>query len=401
MMSNEVNRQPTGAEVEQIHRKIARRLGDSSLPTLPQVAIEVLNLIDKPNSGIRDFADLIKTDQALTGRMLRLANSAAYAQRGEVTNLQRAIVLLGIERTKAMALGFHLSETMKGCPSTGVLWTHALMRAWLAFHIVERFNHSLTGQMFIVGLMLDAGIGVMPMLVGEDYCNVVDVTSDPVALLRAERQWFEFTHVDVGIVMTSKMWHFPESLSKPIARHHQPVGTCDRKNADSLIQCVAHFVGTLPLIDPGIAKPDGRMEGLARSLFGLKKDELRAVIKDAAADYESTKQMFGKLIDPSISVQSIVDAANEQLGVEPETEEQDLDGCALTFEGNSTTLELEGKTNKRIAAFIVDAEGNRVLSITIDPASQSPEQIREELMLDTHDPEQAEKILRIIQQLAA
>ena len=391
----------TPAEIEFLHEKLARKLGDSSLPTLPQVAVEVLNLVNDPNSGIRDFAELIKTDQALTGRMLRLANSAAYAQRAKVTELRRAIVLLGLERTKAMALGFHLSETMKDCPTASALWTHALMRAWLAFHLVDRFDRESTGQAFVIGLMIDAGMCVMPSLVGDGYFDAITETTTPHDVYASDIERYEFTHVDVVTVMTAKMWHFPELLSRPIAKHHRAVSVCKTSDTISLLSAVAYFVGTLPLNKAGDAEPDPRMLRLGRTLFDLDDDEIREVLKNAAADFESTKQMFGSMVDPSISVRSIVEAANEHLGVEPEEAAEDLDGGSVRFEGETTTLELEGKKNNRVLAFIADEKGERILSITIDPSTQTPEQIREELMLDTYAPEQAEKILRYIQQIAA
>src|SRR5262245_65395254 len=93
-------------EVEELYARLQKRLGDTSVPTLPQVAVRILELIANPNSTIQKFTEVIKTDQALTGRLLRLSNSAQFAQRQPVTRLERAMVLLGMDRLKAMSLGF-------------------------------------------------------------------------------------------------------------------------------------------------------------------------------------------------------------------------------------------------------------------------------------------------------
>ena len=82
---------------------------------MPQVAARLLELAADPNAQIRDYVDAIKTDWALTGRVLRLANSAFYAQRQPVTRLDRALIVLGVERAKAICLGFYLSLRPAPC----------------------------------------------------------------------------------------------------------------------------------------------------------------------------------------------------------------------------------------------------------------------------------------------
>ena len=248
---------------------------------------------------------------------------------------------------------------------------------------------------------MGCSVGVMPTLVGESYFSATDPTMEPERVLRAERQYFDVTHVDVVTVLTSKMWRFPEALARPIALHHEKMATCNTKEAGSLLRAVAHFVGTCPLCSNSKAQVDGKLGGLARGLFGFKDPELREVLKKAAADFEATREMFGSVIDPSVSVQSILEEANKQLGIEPEAEQEDVDGGVLRFEGNEMCLEFAGKNGNRLEACITDAKGNRLFSITIDPEKQTPEQIREELMLDKYDPAQAEQIMRVIEKLAA
>lgn len=400
-MASNAHDSRSAAEIDQLHASIARRLGDSSLPTLPHVAVEVLNLVNDQDSGIRDFVDVIKTDQALTGRLLRLANSAAYAQAGGVTELSRAIVVLGLERTKAMALGFHLSEAMQNDEDAGILWAHALMRAWIAFHIAERFNKSITGQAFVVGLMLDAGVSVMPSLVGDAYHRMMQYIGDPRQMHAVEKSQFEFTHADLVTVMTERMWKFPKSLALPIALHHESVRVCQTNNTDSLLRAIGHFVGSLPLTPAKDPSVKNELPTLSRSLFNLDAEAMRDVFTKAGDDFDTTKEMFGAMIDQSVSARSIVEAANMQMQYDPDEVEPDLDGGSLKFECDGTTLELQGKPGNRVAAYLSDANGNRLLSITIDPATQTEAEIRDELMLDAHDPSQVEKIFQVIRRLAA
>ena len=93
-------------DVADLHDRLSRKLGDTSLPTLPEVALRIMDLVAREDATIDQFAEVIQSDQALTGRLLRLANSAHYAQAKPVTTLNRTMVLIGMDRLKAMALGF-------------------------------------------------------------------------------------------------------------------------------------------------------------------------------------------------------------------------------------------------------------------------------------------------------
>jgi len=116
-----------------------------------------------------DFAEVLKTDQALAARLLRMANSAQFGQRQEVTTIDRAAVLIGLDRLKATALGFHLSMTVSASGAAHrrtYVWTQSLYRACLAFRLAERLDRTVAGEAFIAGLLLDVGVPILPELAG-------------------------------------------------------------------------------------------------------------------------------------------------------------------------------------------------------------------------------------------
>src|SRR3954465_7763558 len=75
------------------------------IPTLPVVAVKVNELINDPNSSSADIADVLKKDQVLTGKLLKLATSSYYAIPGGVTNVQRALAFLGFNTLAQLVLG--------------------------------------------------------------------------------------------------------------------------------------------------------------------------------------------------------------------------------------------------------------------------------------------------------
>src|SRR5689334_2751536 len=98
----------SGAEVDDLLGALEGRLHTVGIESQPEVAARIVELVSDPDAGLRQYADVVRADAALSGRLLRLANSAFFAQREPVTSLDRACVLLGLDRLKAVSLGFQL-----------------------------------------------------------------------------------------------------------------------------------------------------------------------------------------------------------------------------------------------------------------------------------------------------
>src|SRR5213594_728517 len=79
----------------------AEVIGRKNLPTIPAVLSQVLGLVEREDSSTRDLVDLIEHDQALTGKMLRLANSAFFGQSRRVATIPRAVMLLGFSTARS------------------------------------------------------------------------------------------------------------------------------------------------------------------------------------------------------------------------------------------------------------------------------------------------------------
>lgn len=390
-------------EVEELHQSLVRRLGDSSVPTLPEVAFKVVQLVNNPNSSLRDFVEVVQTDQSLTGRLLRAANSALYAQRQPVTQLQRAMVLLGLDRLKAMALGFHLSQTAAsdtGDFSFKRLWTLSLFRAWTAFRVVEFFDRTITGEAFIVGLMLDAGVPMMPKLAGPLYRKVVDPADSPQKQFQCESEHLPFTHVDV-VAALSRMWMLPALLTRPILNHHRSTGAVVPGNQASILDAAAYFVGGLAL-DGEVGEPAGHTAALGKRLFGLAPDELRKTMRNAAADFRTSKEMFTHILDDSITLEQILANASRELGdtsttAVPETPA----GPTIRLQGDGLIYELEPAGSHKVKVIIADDHGARLLSEEVEPEGQSREELRRTLMLENAPDALVDKMVGELRRLAA
>lgn len=395
-------------EVEDLQASLARRLGDSSVPTLPQVAVKVIQLVSNPNSTLNDFVEVIRTDQALTARLLRTVNSAYYAQRTPVTQLPRAMVLLGMDRLKAMALGFHLSQASvrdETESSSKRLWTQSLFRAWLAFRIAERFDRRVAGEAFIVGLMLDAGVPMMLHLVGQPYLDHVDQAGSPQAQYASEFKHLMCTHVDVATALC-RMWKLPDALVKPICLHHHRPDPVNPKSPPSILHGAAYYAGALRLDDKAEADPNSNLSAAGERILGLTPEKIKADLKNAAADFQGCKEMFAHILDESLSIDKILALANRELNETVETlVEQSVAkenaGGSCRFEADGMILEFEPAADRKVRVIVADTAGTRLLSEEIDPRAKSRDELRRMLLLDQAGEELVDRVVAQLHSLAA
>lgn len=385
-----------------------RRLGDSSVPTLPQVAIRVIELVSNSNSTINQFAEIIRTDQSLTGRLLRMVNSACFAQRRPVTTLERAMVLLGMERLKAVALGFHLSQAAmsdSGAFSSKKLWSQSLYRAWAAFRAAEWVDRNFSGEAFIVGLMGDAGVPMMHSFIGETYSQLVNPIDTPSVQFRTEFTQLEWTHTDVASALC-RLWKLPELLAKPICNHHSHALPPVPGDGATVLHAAAVFAGSL-ILDPNTI-PQSCEETFehAAKLFGKSPEETEALMVQAGADFNASRDLFNRIIDASFNVERIIEMAHEPLGQVAEVLAEDSLEPAKTerssrFELDGMILEMERAEPNVVRVFIADAEGHRMVTEQIDTRRHDENEIRQRLLLEGADSGIIASIMQRLTQLAA
>ncbi len=199
--ADETRARQTAQEVERTAAMLDQKLEGIGLASQPEVVLRLLKMISDPSSQIQDFAKVMRTDHAIAGRVLKLANSAIFAQRTPVTTLERACLVLGLERLKYLAVGFHLSRGAAGGAATAglerALWGASVLRACMASELARVVAPSSVPESFVVGLMMDAGQPLMLRLLGETYQKMLVEYPEPGRLFLREGESLEFTHVDM------------------------------------------------------------------------------------------------------------------------------------------------------------------------------------------------------------
>ncbi|MDI6726438.1 MAG: HDOD domain-containing protein [Smithellaceae bacterium] len=206
------------SQVVNVSRSKIENIG--ALPTIPGTLKMVSAIIEKPRVTLEEIGRFVSNDPALTTRVLKMVNSAAFGFRGRISSVPHAIMLLGINVVKGLLLGISVFEIMEKVMKG--LWKHSLGCAVAARAIAEKKGLNDQEEIYAAGLLHDLGKVLLILLFQQQYeAAMNEVTAKNITIAEAETQFFSDTHPAVGMWLAEK-WHFPGNLVEVIAFHHSP-----------------------------------------------------------------------------------------------------------------------------------------------------------------------------------
>lgn len=220
---------PEGAKSNADYTQLLEKLQD--IPTLPLVAMKVNELINDPNSSSADIADVLKKDQVLTAKILRLVNSSYYSIPGGVADVQRALAFLGFNTLAQLVLGlsvFSLFKTFENEEFSMLeFWRHALGTAVCSEILAKQIKYPKPEEAFTCGLLHDIGKLVLHEIDPDRLFKVVAETkATQRSFVDVEREWDLPGHSFLGEVIVTK-WGLPQVIRLSIRYHHFDVSKMD------------------------------------------------------------------------------------------------------------------------------------------------------------------------------
>lgn len=206
------------------YNALLEKLND--VPTLPHVAMRVNELINDPNSSSSDIAEILKKDQVLTAKVLKLINSPYYGIPGEVKDVQRALAYLGFNTIAQLVLGISIvSVFKKGDQDFDVrlFWEHALGTGVCAEVIAQSVQHPKPEEVFTCGLLHDIGKLVLNEIDPQRLQTILaEASKRECSFVEIEREADLPGHTYLGEVIATK-WGLPQIIRQAIRYHHQDV----------------------------------------------------------------------------------------------------------------------------------------------------------------------------------
>jgi HD-like signal output (HDOD) protein len=197
------------------------------LPAMPQVASKVLELSSDPNTSAIQLQQIISDDQAMTARILKIANSAMYSCSRKVKTLTEAIVMLGFNSIRSLvvtsaARNLYNTRNATSGLKERLLWEHSIGVAFACRLLVQDRVPSLAEEAFLAGLMHDIGKLVLNLRVPEQFDEIVQVVyNDNRPFAETEKEILGFNHAEVGALLVNK-WNLSPVLEETILNHHTP-----------------------------------------------------------------------------------------------------------------------------------------------------------------------------------
>jgi HD-like signal output (HDOD) protein len=203
----------------------ARILSCPGLPTLPAVAVRVLELCSEDEVDLAALAAAVSHDPAIVAKLLRLANSASFATRGKVGTLARAVALLGFNATLAVALSFSLVGGRRSNDASGFdhpgFWRRAVFSAIAGRALGTSADHD-EADAFVACLLQDLGMLALNEVFPGDYGQVcLAAEAQHEALIGLETEVLGVDHVQVGCLM-ARRWSLPERFEDALSYSHDP-----------------------------------------------------------------------------------------------------------------------------------------------------------------------------------
>ena len=196
------------------------------LPTLPGIAIKILEAVQKERPDLREIGEILATDPPLSAEVLRLINSSLYALPRKVTSVFHAVNMLGLNTVKNLALSFALIKQSRTMTADQFdypqFWKNSLTAAVSARLIAECVTPQMTDDAFFLGLLHDMGILTLASCMSDQYSMVTAETADGACACQdAENQILGFDHMMVGGRLLAS-WGLPPPFCRPVSCHHDP-----------------------------------------------------------------------------------------------------------------------------------------------------------------------------------
>jgi HD-like signal output (HDOD) protein len=198
----------------------------TGLATLPEVTAQIVQTVEDPRSNAGSLQRIVSTDPALVTRVLKLVNSAFYGLPGQVASIERAIVMLGLNAIKNVAVAASLGQMFRGVQlcegfTAKDLWTHCLAVASASRELCKQARLPFADEAFLAGMVHDVGLLIALQVWPEKLRLACDrARLSTIDFAQIEREVIGVDHPQLGYALCEK-WKFPANCRAVAGYHHE------------------------------------------------------------------------------------------------------------------------------------------------------------------------------------
>ncbi|TKB06736.1 HDOD domain-containing protein [Desulforhopalus sp. IMCC35007] len=267
----------------------------SDVNALPSVVATVNRLINDSESTMKDFEDVIKMDQVLVARLLKLVNSPFYGLTQTVDSISRAVAFLGMKNLHNLVV-IDAVQTIFVAPrktrgfSKKKLWHHSAAVSICSKMIAERIFGVNGDDALLCGILHDFGILIEEQINPIAFESLVSACKSSSTITDLENKAFGTNHCELGHLMTID-WNMSTSVQEAIRDHHLISNEMKPDTLTGIIQISEYITGqinytTLPEITVDISTP--LLQHLQDNI-----DEYKVLIEDLPEEMQKANAIYG------------------------------------------------------------------------------------------------------------
>ncbi len=275
---------------------LVEMVNDSDIASMKNVVSGIIRVINDPKSTANDLIEVVEIDPPLMGKVLKVANSAYYSPVTQIGDLKHAVVWIGLDTLKELALSQKVCDIFKGngCVngySRESLWKHCVVVAKICKMIYRKEFGEKGSDAYVAGLLHDIGIIVEDHFLHDEFKQVLQSTNmEKGDLPDQEKKILGFNHARLGKILTDN-WGLPAELSGAIGFHHNPlIGDASVVRLSATI-FVAERLSKNCRIDysDAIEKEDRRYKDCLEEL-GIEPSALELIVEDVNDELTEMKK---------------------------------------------------------------------------------------------------------------
>jgi len=222
----------------------------TNLPSLPHTLLKVLDLCGQDEASLKDIADIIEKDAALSAKVISASNSAYLGRQDDVESLEQRLTRLGLDMVQTIVIGASVYQVFNNLSQPAefdlkAFWRRSLTNAVVAKLIAQHVLYDYPEEAYLTGLLLDIGQLVLVSNYPKQYAALMADKVDGIALMSKESEAIGGNHCEIGAWLVST-WNLKSFMADAVLYHH--VDQDQIVDAHKLIK-IAHLTNSLTMYD--------------------------------------------------------------------------------------------------------------------------------------------------------
>jgi len=263
--------------------------------SLPAIIPRILQISSDPNSNAKQLGEVIKQDQSLTAKILRIVNSAFFGLYRKVGNIDHAIVILGFEEVRNISIAACLIKAHQGKKTEffdqNEFWLHSLSTAYISKTLSDLKKDMNTEDAFVTGLLHDYGKVILNQFFNDFFTEIIEIAYETnLPIQTVAQKYLNIDHAEIGGIITEN-WKLPVRLVKAVTLHHNPQQAQQYEydiHLAHISNCLAHKFG---IGNSGNPIHD-RLSQESMHIFGFEGVELEVIWKKLNIDLNKIREFI-------------------------------------------------------------------------------------------------------------